>query len=232
MDKVAIVTAAGKGMGAGIARKLAAEGWRVATLSPSGGAEALAAEIGGWGVTGSLTEPADIDRLVEGAIGRWGRIDGLVVNSGHPPKGALLDLTDADWLAAYDMMFLSAARLIRRVVPPMREQGRGSIVVMSSFAAEEPDAGFATSAVVRAGLMAFAKMVADQEAPNGIRLNTVLPGFIDSLPEKPGRRERIPMSRYGQVAEVADTVAYLLSDAASYVTGNVMRLDGGMIRGM
>jgi NAD(P)-dependent dehydrogenase (short-subunit alcohol dehydrogenase family) len=126
MDRVAIVTAAGKGIGAGCARRLAADGYRVAALSPSGGAERLAAELGGWGVTGSLTEAADTDRLVAGALERWGRIDGLVFNTGHPPKGPLLEIGDADWHAAVEMMFLSAVRLIRAVVPPMRAQSAGT----------------------------------------------------------------------------------------------------------
>lgn len=227
---VALVTASGKGMGAGIARTLAARGYRVGTLSPSGGAEALAAELGGFGVTGSLTEAADTDALLDGALSRWGRIDALVVNAGHPPKGALLELTDEEWITAYELMFLSAVRMLRRAVPAMRAAGGGSVVVMSSFAALEPDDTFATSAVVRSGLLAFTKMLADQEAPHGIRMNTVVPGFIDSLPEKPGRKERIPMGRYGTVDEVAEAVAFLCSDAASYLTGNVLKLDGGMIR--
>lgn len=227
---VALVTASGKGMGAGIARELSTRGYRVGTLSPSGGAEALAAEIGGFGVTGSLTQPSDTDALIDGALSRWGRLDALVINAGHPPKGALLELTDDEWRTAYELMFLSAVRMLRKAVPVMREAGGGSVVVMSSFAALEPDDIFATSAVVRSGLLAFTKMLADQEAPNGIRMNTVVPGFIDSLPEKPGRRERIPMDRYGTVDEVARAVAFLCSDEASYLTGNVLKLDGGMIR--
>lgn len=227
---VALVTAAGKGMGAASARALAADGYRLGLLSPSGSAEALAQELGGFGVTGSLTEPADTDALIDGALSRWGRLDALVINAGHPPKGTLLELTDDDWIKAYDLMFLSAVRMLRKTIPVMREAGGGSVVVLSSFAALEPDDMFATSAVVRSGLLAYTKMLADQEAPNNIRLNTVVPGFIDSIPEKPGRRERIPMGRYGKAGEIGAAVAFLCSDEASYLTGNTLRLDGGMIR--
>lgn len=227
---VALVTAAGKGMGAASARALAADGYRLGLLSPSGAAEALAQELGGFGVTGSLTEPADTDALIDGALSRWGRLDALVINAGHPPKGTLLELTDEDWIKAYDLMFLSAVRMLRKAIPVMREAGGGSVVVLSSFAALEPDDMFATSAVVRGGLLAYTKMLADQEAPNNIRLNTVVPGFIDSIPEKPGRRERIPMGRYGKAGEIGAAVAFLCSDEASYLTGNTLRLDGGMIR--
>ncbi|MGF1626489.1 MAG: SDR family oxidoreductase [Alphaproteobacteria bacterium] len=228
--KVALVTAAGKGIGEAIARRLAADGWAVATLSPSGRAEALAAELGGFGVTGSLTEPADLDRLADGALERFGRIDAVVVNAGHAPKGDLLALADADWQAAFELLFLSAVRLIRKATPALIAAGGGSVVIMSSFAAVEPDETFATSAAMRGALLNFAKMYADSQAQHGIRINTVLPGFVDSLPEKPGRRERIPLGRYARAEEAGALVAFLLSDDAAYLTGQSLRLDGGMIR--
>lgn len=229
-QKTALVTAAGKGIGAAIARRLAADGWAVGTLSPSGGAEALAAELGGFGVTGSLTEAGDLDRLVDGAIERFGRIDAVVVNAGHAPKGELLALSDADWQAAYDLLFLSAVRLIRRATPAMIEAGGGSVVIMSSFAAIEPEETFATSAAMRGALLNFAKIYADTQAKHGIRINTVLPGFVDSLPEKPERRTRIPLGRYARAEEAGALVSFLLSDDAAYLTGQTLRLDGGLIR--
>jgi len=228
--KVAIVTAAGKGIGAGIARRLAADGWTVALMSPSGGAERLAEALGGFGVTGSLTEAGGIDRLVDGTLERYGRIDAVVSNAGHAPKGKLLELSDDDWQAAYDLLFLAAVRLVRRATPALIEAGGGAVVMMSSFAAIEPDEIFATSSCMRAALVNFAKIYADTHARYGIRINTVLPGYIDSLPEKPERRARIPLGRYGRVDEAGALAAFLVSPDAAYLTGQCLRLDGGLIR--
>jgi NAD(P)-dependent dehydrogenase (short-subunit alcohol dehydrogenase family) len=220
--KVAVVTAAGKGIGAAIARRLAADGWSLGLLSPSGRAETLAAELGGFGVTGSITDPADLDRLVDGTRERFGRLDAIVVNAGHAPKGELLALSDADWQAAFELLFLGAVRLIRKATPAM--------VVMSSFAAVEPEETFAASAAMRGALLNFAKIYADTQAKHGIRINTVLPGFVDSLPERPERRARIPLGRYARADEAGALVAFLLSDDAAYLTGQTLRLDGGLIR--
>jgi NAD(P)-dependent dehydrogenase (short-subunit alcohol dehydrogenase family) len=229
VQKVALVTAAGRGIGAGIARKLAAEGYALALLSPGEGVLKLAEELGGVATRGSVAEPADLERLVALGRERFGRIDVLVANTGHPPKGRLLELTDADWRAGFDMVVLNVVRLIRLVVPTMKAAGGGAILNLSSYAAFEPEPDFPMS-TLRAALGAMTKLYADELAPLGIRVNAVLPGFVDSLPEKEARRARIPLGRYARVEEIAEVVAFLVSDRAGYVTGQNIRVDGGITR--
>jgi len=227
---VALLTAAGSGIGAAAARKLAADGWNVAILSSSGRGEALARELGGLGVTGSNLETADLQRLVGAALQRWGRIDAVVNSAGHGPKGELLEISDADWQRGMEFYLLNVVRIARLVTPQMRQQKRGAIVNVSTYATFEPEAAFPTSGVFRAGLAAFAKLYADQYAADGLRMNNVLPGFIDSLPEKDDRRSRIPMGRYGRSDEVAELIAFLASDKSAYITGQNIRIDGGLTR--
>ncbi|MDO9501917.1 SDR family oxidoreductase [Falsiroseomonas sp.] len=228
--KTAIITAAGRGIGAAVARRLSADGFRVAVMSPSGNAEKLAAELpDALGVTGSVTEPADLERLVQGALQKFGRIDALVNNAGHPPKAPLFDLTDTQWHAGFDMVMLSAIRALRLVLPGMKAQGAGAVVNLSSYAALEPESDFPAT-TLRAALGAWTKLAADELAPAGIRVNAVLPGFVDSLPEKEARRARIPLGRYARAEEIAAAVAWLVSDQASYVTGQSLRVDGGLTR--
>ncbi|MDX6750638.1 SDR family oxidoreductase [Geminicoccaceae bacterium 1502E] len=229
-QKIAIVTAGGSGMGAGAARRLAAEGYGVAILSSSGKGEALAGELGGIGVTGSNLEPADLARLVEAAMARWGRIDAVVNSAGHGPKGPVLEISDADWHRGMDFYLLNVVRMARLVTPVMQAQGGGAIVNISTYAAFEPEEAFPTSGVFRAGLAAFTKLFADRYAADNIRMNNVLPGFIDSLPEKEDRRSRIPMQRYGRIEEVAELVAFLAGERSSYITGQNLRIDGGITR--
>ncbi|HYG41673.1 MAG TPA: SDR family oxidoreductase [Bordetella sp.] len=229
-DKVALITAGGSGMGAAAARKLAEDGFRVAILSSSGKGEALASELDGLGITGSNLVPADIARLVDGAMQRWGRIDAVVNSAGHGPKGKLLDIPDADWQLGMEYYLLNVVRITRLVAPVMRQQRSGSIVNISTYATFEPEALFPTSGVFRAGLAAFTKVFSDEFAADNVRMNNVLPGFIDSLPEKDDRRERIPMGRYGRSDEVAELIAFLASDKSGYITGQNIRIDGGITR--
>lgn len=230
MMKVALVTAGGSGMGAAAARKLAETGHAVAILSSSGKGEALAEELGGLGVTGSNQSEDDLKKLVDGAMERWGRVDVLVNSAGHGPRAPVLELTDEDWHTGLDVYMLSAVRPTRLVTPIMVEQKAGTIINISTFAAFEPDPVFPTSGVFRAGLAAFCKLYSDKYAPDNVRMNNVLPGFIDSLPEKEAFRERIPMERYGKVEEIAETIAFLASEGAGYITGQNIRVDGGITR--
>jgi NAD(P)-dependent dehydrogenase (short-subunit alcohol dehydrogenase family) len=229
-EKVAIITAGGSGMGAGAARKLAADGFKVAILSSSGKGEALAAELGGIGVTGSNQSNDDLKRLVDLTMERFGRIDALVNSAGHGPRAPLLDLSDEDWHRGMEVYFLNVVRPTRLVTPIMQAQKSGAIVNISTFAAFEPDPVFPTSGVFRAGLAAYAKLFSNRYAPDNIRMNNVLPGFIDSLPEKSEFKERIPMGRYGTVDEVSELIALLASDRAAYITGQNIRIDGGITR--
>lgn len=229
-ERVAIITAGGSGLGAGAARRLARDGYRVAILSSSGKGEALARELGGIGVTGSNQSNDDLKRLVDQTLAHWGRIDVLVNSAGHGPRGPVLDITDEDWHRGMEVYLLNVVRPTRLVTPIMQRQHSGAIVNISSFATFEPDPAFPTSSVFRAGLAAYVKLFADRYAADNIRMNNVLPGFIDSLPEKAEFRARIPMARYGRTEEVADTIAFLASDGAGYITGQNIRVDGGITR--
>ena len=227
---VALVTAASKGMGAACARLLAARGYRVALLARSAEIEALARALDGHATRGDVASAADLERFVTEALDHYGRIDAVVANTGNPPKGPLLELTDADWHMGLDMLLLHVVRLARLVAPVMRRQNGGAFVNISTYAAFEPDPRFPISCALRAGLGSFCKLFADQEARHGIRMNNVLPGFIDTRPVNDAIRTSIPAGRYGTADEIAQTVAFLLSTEAAYITGQNIRVDGGLTR--
>jgi NAD(P)-dependent dehydrogenase (short-subunit alcohol dehydrogenase family) len=229
-QKVAVVTAGGSGMGAAAARKLAQQGFGVAILSSSGKGEALAKELGGVGVTGSNRSADDLKRLVDATLQRWNRIDVLVNSAGHGPRAPILELTDEQWYTGMDVYLMNVIRATRLVTPVMVQQRGGVIINISTAWAFEPSAMFPTSAVFRAGLAAFTKLFADQYAASNVRMNNVLPGWIDSLPQTEERRASVPMQRYGTTEEIAATIAFLASDGAAYITGQNIRVDGGLMR--
>jgi NAD(P)-dependent dehydrogenase (short-subunit alcohol dehydrogenase family) len=227
---VAMVIGGGSGMGAAAARRLATDGYALAVMSSSGKGEALGEELGGLGFTGSNQSNDDLKRFVDLTMGKWGRIDALVNSAGHGPRAPLLEITDEQWHAGFDVYFMNVARAVRLVAPIMIGQKKGAIVNISTAWVSEPSAMFPTSAVARAGLAAYTKLFADQNAAHNVRMNNVLPGWIDSLPQTDERRDNVPMQRYGTSEEVAATIAFLASDAAAYITGQNLRVDGGLMR--
>ncbi|MCE2517018.1 MAG: SDR family oxidoreductase [Alphaproteobacteria bacterium] len=229
MDKkTALIIGGGSGIGADAARKLAESGYNVAVMSSSGKGEALGNALGGLGYTGSNLVPADLEGFVNAVMDKYGRIDGVVNCAGHGPKGELLDISDDDWHLGMDYYLTNVIRSTRLVQPIMAKQAGGSIVNISTFAVFEPDPDFPTSAVFRAGLATYTKLFSTRYASQNIRMNNVLPGFIDSLPEKQDRLDRIPAGRYANVAELSNVVRFLISDESSYITGQNLRVDGGL----
>lgn len=230
VEKVAIVTAGGSGMGAAAATRLAADGFKVAILSSSGKGEELAKKLGGVGVTGSNQSTEDLAKLVNLAVSTWGRIDVLVNSAGHGPRKPILEITDEDWHKGMDVYFMNVVRPARLVTPVMQKQKSGVIVNISTAWTFEPTSMFPTSAVFRAGLASYTKIFADTYAADNIRMNNVLPGWIDSLPATEERRESVPLKRYGTSEEIAATIAFLASPGAAYITGQNIRVDGGVTR--
>lgn len=183
VNKVALVIGGGSGIGAAIAKKLAHDGYHIAVLSSSGKGEALANELRGIGVTGSNQSSIDLQRLVDKAMKKWGRIDALINSAGHGPRAPILELSDEEWHQGMEIYFLSTVRAVRLVTPIMEAQGAGVIVNISTAWAFEPLSMFPTSTVFRSGLASFTKIFADEYGTKNIRINNIMPGWIDSQPE-------------------------------------------------
>ena len=213
-----------------MAKRLAADGYKLAILSSSGKGEALAKELGGIGLTGSNQSNDDLQRLTDLALEKFGRIDVLVNSAGHGPRASILDITDEQWHTGLDVYLMNVIRPTRIVAPVMVKQKAGAIVNISTAWAFEPSSMFPTSAVFRAGLASYTKIFSDTYAADNVRMNNVLPGWIDSLPATEERRESVPMQRYGKSEEIAATVAFLASEGAGYITGQNIRVDGGLTR--
>lgn len=236
LQPTAIITAASKGMGAATARELASRGYNLVLMSRSDDIHSFAASLGQseriCALQGSVTDEQDLKRLVETAASKFGRIDAVVNNTGHPPKGSALGLSDADWSAGFDLIFMSVIRLMRLVTPQMQAQKRGAVVNISSFAALEPSVERPVSSTMRAALANFTKLYAREYAPFNIRMNSLLPGYVDSYTVTPEILASIPMGRVGTVEEVARTIAFLLSDDAAFITGQNIIFDGAMTQRM
>ena len=227
--KVAIITAASRGIGAACAMELAKRDYRVVLMSTTESVLDLAKELDGIGLVGNVTNADDMLKLVNLAYTSCGRVDALVNNTGHPPKGDLLVINDDEWHDALDLLLLNVIRITRYIVPIMKENGGGSIVNISAFGAQEPNLSFPTSSVIRSGLSAFTRLFAKRYGQDNIRMNSVLPGFVDSYDVSDEIRQSIPVGREATVEEIAGTVSFLLSDESSYITGQNVRVDGGMI---
>ncbi|MDW9364951.1 SDR family oxidoreductase [Sinorhizobium meliloti] len=230
-DKVCLITGGGRGMGAAVAREMHARGYKLALMSPSENCERLAAELGGVARRGVAQSAAGLKGIADLAMSTYGRIDAVLNHTGHPPKGDLLEITDENWDLANDMIVKSVIRMARLVTPAMEAQGGGSIVNITTYAAFEPSLWFPASCVYRAGVSSFTKLYSDRYGPKNIRMNCLLPGFTDSL-DVGKFADLTALKRIGRVEEQAKAAAFLLSDDSSYITGQSLRVDGGLTRHM
>ncbi|MEO9871065.1 SDR family oxidoreductase [Ekhidna sp.] len=226
--KTAIITAASKGMGLACAEKLADEGYQLAILSRSSEIHDLASRLGGIAVQGSTDNVEDLTRLVDATLETYGQIDVVVNNTGHPPKGELLELTDDQWQEGFNLALMNVVRMSRLVTSRM--SGGGAIINISTFGAKEPSLNFPISSVARTALSAFTKLFATKYGASGVRMNNILPGFINSYKADQEIINEIPMLRQGTPDEVAELALFLASDKSEYITGQDFLIDGGLVK--
>ena len=243
-QKAALIIGGGRGMGAAVARTLHAEGWNLTLVAPSESCETLAAELSGTqagtqaetqaevqAVRGSAGEAQDLERAVKSAHDKFGRLDGVLLHTAGPPKGELLELSDDDWLTGHQLVVLSFVRLARLTVPLLAQQG-GAFVTIGAYGAAEPSLVFPISSATRAQVSALTRLYSDRFGKDGIRFNTIHPGFINSLEFKGNPAEGSALGRIGRVEEIAATAAFLLSQGAGYITGQNLLVDGGQTHGV
>lgn len=248
----AIVGGSSSGMGRATARVLAAEGCNVALFARrSALLDELADELQSQRDVRAVALPADstedaaLRSVVDRTLEAFGRIDIVVNNTGGPPAGRFGDFDDAGWQAAYELTFLSALRLTRYALPALRESGRGRVVNITSSAVKEPLDGLMLSNALRPGVIGWAKTLSKEEGPNGITVNSIAPGSIDTDrlgilygegPDAEEARRRdaqsVPLRRFGQPEEIAAVVAFLCSMQASYISGVTLLVDGGSAQGL
>ena len=252
-NKVALVAASSKGLGYGVANALASDGAKVSLCSRSedtviGAAQTLANETGAETLATAcdVLDPGAIQAWVDKTVAAWGQIDCLLVNAGGPPAKMFKELSDDDWQAAFELTLLSSVRMIRAALPHMNQGG--AILTVTSSSIKEPIPRLGLSTVMRAGVSGLVKTLADELADDGIRVNNLIPGRIDTdrvaqldanraknlgmdIEEvKAKSRASIPLGRYGTIDDFGAAAAFLLSPASSYITGATLRVDGGMMR--
>ena len=230
--KSCLIIGGGRGMGAATAREMHNRGYKLTLMSPSESCEQLANELNSVAQRGFAENQSDLESIVELAIGTYNQIDSVLIHVGGPPKGDLLEISDEDWNKAHNMVLKPVIHTAKLVTPIMEKQGGGSIVNITTFSAFEPSLTFPTSSVYRIGVSSFTKLYSDRYGSSNIRMNCLLPGFTNSLDLPQKFAEMASLGRLAKAEEQAKVAAFLLTDESSYITGQSIRVDGGVTRHM